>query len=237
MIKALIVEDDPMVAEFNKRYLSEVEGYQLTGIAHTVMEAIEFIKNKTVNLILLDVYMPGSNGIELMKYVREQNLEIDIILITAASEVERIQTALRYGAVDYLIKPFEFERFNQALVQYRDKYNFLKNNQNIRQEELDEKILTAEQKKSIDSSDALPKGLTRSTLHVIINVIKEKGSTPFSTDEIAESTYISRVSVRKYLKFLLDLGVLDESMTYGIGRPVYYYTYREDKLNQASIYL
>ncbi|GAA3321390.1 hypothetical protein GCM10020331_037020 [Ectobacillus funiculus] len=44
-----------------------------------------------------------------------------LFFITAASDMERIQTALRYGAVDYLIKPFEFERFNEALSAYREK--------------------------------------------------------------------------------------------------------------------
>nr|WP_263323506.1 response regulator [Neobacillus sp. Marseille-Q6967] len=238
MIKVLIVEDDPMVAEFNKRYLREVEGYRLSGLVHNVKDAKEFLKNQPVDLILLDVYMPGATGLELLSFIREQNIPADVILITAAVEKEKIQTALRFGAVDYLIKPFEFERFHQALMQYKEKYHFFSKNQTLRQEELDVRILSTEQKQGGgEVLNDLPKGLTSSTLQVIMNVIKSKGTGQFSTDDIAETTYISRVSVRKYLKFLTNLGVLEESLTYGIGRPVYLYTLKTDKLNLVNRFL
>ncbi|WP_045516887.1 response regulator [Neobacillus niacini] len=238
MIKVLIVEDDPMVAEFNKRYLKEVKGFSLSGIVHNVKDAREFLEREQVNLILLDVYMPGKNGLKLLHFIREQNIAVDVILITAAADTEKIQTALRLGAVDYLIKPFEFERFNQALVQYKEKYAFFEKKQVFNQEDLDDRILHGDQRTSSEEViNALPKGLTNSTLQNIIQVIIAKEGGLFSTDDIAESTYISRVSVRKYLKYLTHLGVLEESLTYGIGRPVYYYTLKKDRLSQVSMYL
>ncbi|MEH7886342.1 response regulator [Bacillus sp. JJ1609] len=237
MIRVLIIEDDPMVAEFNKRYLQEVKGFTLAGIVHTVMAAMEYLKSEQVDLILLDVYMPGATGLELLRFIREQNISADVILITAAADKENIQTALRYGAVDYLIKPFEFERFNQALIQYKEKYHFFANNQMLRQEDLDGHILSTELKLTGESIDDLPKGLTSSTLESIINVIQTKENSQFSTDDISEITLISRVSVRKYLKFLSTLGVLEESLTYGIGRPGYLYRLKEDKLGQVNKFL
>ncbi|MFS0779520.1 response regulator [Neobacillus sp. 3P2-tot-E-2] len=237
MIKVLIVEDDPMVAEFNKRYLKEIKGFSLSGIVHKVKDAKEFLEKERVNLILLDVYMPGMNGLELLHYIRERKMAVDVILITAAADREKIQTALRLGAVDYLIKPFEFERFSQAMERYKDKTALFEKKQVFKQEDLDEGILQGDQSPSREMTQTLPKGLTNSTLQIIINVIKSKDGTLFSTDEIAESTYISRVSVRKYLKYLTQLGVLEESLTYGIGRPVYFYTLKKDKLNQVSMYL
>lgn len=236
MIKVLIVEDDPMVAEFNKRYLKEVKGFSLSGVVHTIKDAMKYLKSNHADLILLDVYMPGGNGLELLRYIREQEIAADVILITAAADKEKIQTALRYGAVDYLIKPFEFERFNQSLLQYRDKYHVFANNKVLKQEELDE-LLSTDQKTIRDSMNSLPKGLTSSTLQVVINVIKAKGDIPFSTDDISESTLISRVSVRKYLKFLTNLGVIEESLTYGLGRPGYMYTLKADKLSQVNMFL
>ncbi|MGX6445664.1 response regulator [Neobacillus sp. K501] len=237
MIRVLIVEDDPMVAEFNKRFLQEVKEFRLAGLVHTVKDAMEYLKREQVELILLDVYMPGANGLELLRFIREQNLNTDVILITAASDKDKIQTALRFGAVDYLIKPFEFERFNQALMQYQKKYHFFTQSAVVTQEGLDERILSTDSKQIGENLSALPKGLTSSTLQVVMNVIQAKGSNPFSTDDIAESTYISRVSVRKYLKFLTDLGVLEESLTYGIGRPVYFYQLKEAKLNLVNSFL
>jgi response regulator of citrate/malate metabolism len=237
MIKVLIVEDDPMVAEFNKRYLKEIKGFSLSGIVHNVKDAKEFLEKEKVNLILLDVYMPGMNGLELLHFIREQKMAVDVILITAAADTEKIQTALRLGAADYLIKPFEFERFSQAMEKYKDKSALFERKQVLNQEDLDDRILHGDQRASEELAQALPKGLTNSTLQNIINVIKSKDGTLFSTDEIAESTYISRVSVRKYLKYLTQLGVLEESLTYGIGRPVYFYTLKKDQLKQISMYL
>jgi two-component system, CitB family, response regulator MalR len=235
MIKVLIVEDDPMVAEFNKRYLKEMSGFHLSGIVHNVRDAREFLNKEQVNLILLDVYMPGATGLELLHFIREKEIAVDVILITAAADTEKIQTALRLGAVDYLIKPFEFERFSQALVQYKGKYAFFEKSQIFNQEELDERILHSEQRPSGELIIDLPKGLTSSTLQNIIDVIKSKEGSLFSTDDIAESTLISRVSVRKYLKYLTQLGVLEESLTYGIGRPVYFYTLKKDRLSQVNM--
>ncbi|MFP7298788.1 response regulator [Neobacillus niacini] len=237
MIKVLIVEDDPMVAEFNKRYLKEMNGFVLSGITHNVKDAREFLNREQVNLILLDVYMPGGTGLELLHYVREQKMAVDVILITAAGDSEKIQTALRLGAVDYLIKPFEFERFRQALMKYQDKYAFFNQKEVLNQEDLDHRILDSGQRTSEELSLDLPKGLTSSTLQNIIHMIKAKEGSLFSTDEIAESTYISRVSVRKYLKYLTQLGVLEESLTYGIGRPVYFYSLKKDKLSQVNMFL
>lgn len=237
MIKVLIVEDDPMVAEFNKRYLKEIKGFSLSGIVHNVKDAKEFLEKEKVNLILLDVYMPGMNGLELLHFIREQKMAVDVILITAAADTEKVQTSLRLGAADYLIKPFEFERFSQAMEKYKDKSALFERKQVLNQEDLDDRILHSDQRASGELMQTLPKGLTNSTLQNIINVIKSKDGTLFSTDEIAECTYISRVSVRKYLKYLTQLGVLEESLTYGIGRPVYFYTLKKDKLKQISMYL
>lgn len=225
MINVLIVEDDPMVAEFNKRYLSKVEGFQLVDIAGSVEEATKLMEEKEngIDLILLDVYMPGENGLDMLSTIRKKGLPIDVILITAATDTENIQSALHYGAIDYLIKPFEFARFKQALMRYKEKFEILHKRERLNQKELDQKLLNSEREKMMEDK-VLPKGLTKSTLLIIIDTIKKVKS--FSTDDIAESTGISRVSVRKYLMFLVDIDVLEETLTYGIGRPVYQYSYK-----------
>lgn len=137
MIDVLIVEDDPMVRELNKRYLSQVEGFQLKGIAASFQEALTFLREEHIDLILLDIYMPGRNGVELLTEIRRQNQAVDVIVISAASEMDVVQKTLRYGAVDYLIKPFEFERFQSALIDYKRKQQLYASNRNISQKELD----------------------------------------------------------------------------------------------------
>ena len=224
MIKVLIVDDDPMVAEFNKRYLQEIEGFSLVDVVHSVKDALTCLQQNKVDLLLLDIYMPKQTGLSLLRQIREEEQKIDAILITAASDVERIQEALRYGAVDYLIKPFEFERFQQALQKYKETFEHLNKREKISQQDLDQLLLLSEENKAQENGvKPLPKGLSKKTLKTVIEAVKEQGKKPFSTEEIADRTDISRVSVRKYLKFLSDIYVIDETLTYGIGRPLHSY--------------
>ena len=59
MIKVLIVEDDPMVAEFNRRYLSMVAGFELCGVASSADDALRLLSRQPIDLVLLDIFMPG----------------------------------------------------------------------------------------------------------------------------------------------------------------------------------
>lgn len=111
MINVLIVEDDPMVAEFNRKYMEQVEGFRCGGWASSVEEARKFIAEQAIDLILLDVYMQESNGIDLLSFIRETGVNIDVIVISAASDMNSVKKAMNFGAVDYLIKPFHFNRF------------------------------------------------------------------------------------------------------------------------------
>ncbi|WP_044337763.1 response regulator [Rossellomorea aquimaris] len=231
MINVLIVEDDPMVARFNQRYLEEIKGFQLIGISNSIEDALGKVNEYKIDLILLDVYMPGKrNGMDLLGQIRKEQLETDVILITAASEVDNIQSALRMGVVDYLIKPFEFDRFKKALTTYRESNRMLQKQSTIDQSELDLLLLRDVQ---AGEKAPLPKGLTSSTLSSIYDEIMSFEGESFSTDDIADVTSISRVSIRKYLRFLKDIGVVDETLIYGIGRPVYQYT--RNKLNSSRI--
>jgi two-component system, CitB family, response regulator MalR len=231
VINVLIVEDDPMVARFNQRYLEEIKGFHLIGISNSIEDAQVKVNEYKIDLILLDVYMPGKHtGMDLLEQIRKEQRETDVILITAASEVDNIQSALRMGVVDYLIKPFEFERFKKALTTYLESNRMLQRQSTIDQSELDLLLLRDAQ---VDEKDPLPKGLTSSTLSSIYDEIVSFEGESFSTDDIADVTSISRVSIRKYLRFLKDIGVVDETLIYGIGRPVYQYTW--NKLNSSRI--
>jgi CitB family two-component system response regulator MalR len=196
-------------------------------MARTVDEAIKIIEQQEIDLILLDIFMPGKHGLELLTYLRTNEKETDVIIISAASDMDRIKKALRYGAVDYLIKPFEFERFNTALAAYQEKTRFIQKQQVINQEELDSQILQREEKTILEE---LPKGLTKDTLKKIWEVIQEMKEVPFSTEEVVKHVGISRVSTRKYLNFLKDIGILEVKVIYGtVGRPVYNHEFNKYK--------
>ncbi|HSP23041.1 MAG TPA: response regulator [Planococcus sp. (in: firmicutes)] len=224
MINVMIVEDDPMIAALNRQYTQQLDGFRVAGIAANTQQAAELLAQQKIQLILLDIHMPGLNGLDFLRWVREENLELDVILITAASDIQPIQQALRLGAVDYLIKPFEFSRFQEALEQYSKHHHRLEDKNNVNQQELDRML----RKKSPAAAarsvyPKLPKGLTKTTLQTINEKILASGTEAFSTEEIAEASRISRVSVRKYLKFLTEIAYLEETLVYGVGRPIYHY--------------
>lgn len=220
MIKVMIVEDDPMVAEFNKRYLELVEGFHLQAIVHSVNEAFKVLDQNEIDLILLDIFMPGMNGLEFLTNLRQVGKGVDVIVITAACDNYNIKKALRFGAVDYIIKPFEFERLNSALLAYKGLVDLMEEQDVLNQLELDQCVLYKEP----PVAAKLPKGVDRNTLNVIWQKIQELGKSAFSTEEIASQIGVSRVSMRKYLEFLRQIGALKLELIYGtVGRPIYKY--------------
>jgi CitB family two-component system response regulator MalR len=236
MINVLIVEDDPMVAEFNKRYLEQVEGFALKGIAASADEALMILKREEIDLILLDIYMPGISGLELLSQIRKIGEGIDVIVVSAAADSDSIKRALQYGAVDYLIKPFEFNRFREALATYRGRATLMQDQVKLSQVDLDKQIFRKYDTTS--KPGELPKGLNRDTLKLVWEQIQETGREPFSTEEISQRVGISRVSMRKYLSFLDEIGVLETEVLYGsVGRPVYKHRHIVTKSDFLKIYL
>ena len=230
MINVLIIEDDPMVAKFNAIYLESIRGYSLAGIAGNAEEGWIFYQSNKVDLILLDVYMGGKTGLELLRDFRRATNPVDVIIITAANDKESVQTALRYGAVDYLIKPFSFERFQEALLQYAQKHQVMKDNENVSQEEIDTFLLKSEKPKSTVLE--LPKGLTVRTFTTIVKQIIKRQRGAFSAADLAEETGISRVSVRKYINHLVEKDMLTVDIVYQeTGRPLHRFILKPEKID------
>ncbi|MDZ4533971.1 response regulator [Bacillus cereus] len=220
MIKVLIVEDDPMVAMLNTHYLEQVGGFELVQAVNSVKSAIEVLEKLRVDLVLLDIFMPEETGFELLMYIRNQEKEIDIMMISAVHDMGSIKKSLQYGVVDYLIKPFTFERFKEALTIYREKLTFMKEQQKISQSELDSLILQKEKREPTVTKE-LPKGLTKQTLQLIWQKIESLNGRAFTTGEMAQLVGVSRVSIRKYVMFLTEIGVLENEIVYRhVGRPV-----------------
>ncbi|KGX85849.1 response regulator [Pontibacillus litoralis] len=234
MIEVLIVEDDPMVLQVNEMYLNEVDGFHLKGKASSALEAIQLINTHEFDLILLDIYMPQQNGLELLKRIRQQDINIDVIIISAASDTRSIQIALQHGAYDYIIKPFQFIRFKDALIKYQQKNHILQQ-QKLRQEELDKYLLDMSQS---HSNQRLPKGLTTNTLTQIWNHITSLEENSFSIEDLVDAIHISRTSIRKYVQFLEQIDVLTSYTTYGhVGRPLTLYQYVESNQTNIDPYL
>ena len=223
--KILIVEDDPMVALINKRFLENMGFKDILGPLQTEEEIIKVLDKENIDLILLDVYLPKKNGIDILKSLRYKKYLTDVIMITAANSVEEVKRAFAYGVTDYLVKPFEFERFEEAINKYKQKNNLLNKREALSQQDID--VIS----KSLEEKIELPKGLNQKTLARIMEFLKENQGKVWTLREIAyelkisEKTGVSNVTIKKYMDYLEDVKKVNVTLTSGnVGRPEYKYT-------------
>ena len=101
--KVLIIEDDPMVAMINEQYATKNPNFVSAGICRNGKDALEFLSKNKVDLVVLDVYMPYMDGVETLKKIREQNIQTEVIMVTAANDTATLEKTMNLGVVDYLV--------------------------------------------------------------------------------------------------------------------------------------
>jgi DNA-binding response OmpR family regulator len=105
-MKILVVEDEPNVVSFVRRGLMEA-GHEVS-VALDGTTAWEMIQNNLPDIMILDVMLPGINGIDLCRKMRSQKINTPVIMLTALGTSENVVTGLESGADDYITKPFKF---------------------------------------------------------------------------------------------------------------------------------
>ena len=222
MIRTIIVEDDPMVADLAAGYLERIDGFSLDHTARSAEDALCLLRACHVDLVLLDVFMPGMDGMELLRIIKSQFFHTDVIMITAAQSSEDILKALRLGVADYIVKPFTFERFRESMLQFQEKRRLLMSPEvAITQDILDRRIFI----KKSERGAGRPKGIDAQTLETVVSVLKEQPGL-FSLKDIERLAGISRISLKKYFDYLAETGRLGSSKGYGgQGRPVTLYNW------------
>jgi two-component system response regulator FlrC len=112
----LIVEDDLALAEALQDML-ELASYRVT-LAHDAMAALAALNQRPFNLVLSDVHMPGMDGHGLLRRIKSLHPELPVLLMTAYATVEKAVEAIREGAVDYMVKPFEADVLVTTVARY-----------------------------------------------------------------------------------------------------------------------
>ena len=218
MKRVVVIEDDPMVAMINMEYLSQIDNIEIVGQGTNEKETFDFLEKTDVDIILLDVYLGDENGIDILQKIRSRGYTTDVIMITSANGSEDIKKALALGCIDYLIKPFDFERFAMGIEKVFQRDELLKN-EKIDQHTIDNLSLS-ENMQPMD----LPKGLNENTLKKIIAVIKNIRENEFGIKDVCERINLSNVTVKKYLDYLESIKYIRAFSVYGnIGRPLYMY--------------
>lgn len=217
-IRLLIIEDDRKIAEIQRRFVERLEQVELCGIAHTLADARDQIDVLAPDLILLDVYFPDGNGLELLRELRAADSGSDVILITAAKEVETLRSALRGGVFDYILKPLVFERLQEAVDRYREHLERLSGLHQIAQKEVDALLPRSSADDTHTADERLPKGIDALTLDKIREVMAGGGH--HSAEEVGNAIGASRTTARRYLEYLVGSGEMSAEVTYGsVGRP------------------
>ena len=224
MIRVMILEDDPMVREINSRFLRKIPEFQLSKAASGILEAQDFISKNKVQLVLLDIYLPKENGIDFLKWLRKEEIKTDVILITADKTCNMIQEAFRYGAVDYLIKPFTFERFKESMANYKERYYNINKLDTLEQNVLDKYIINTTYNENENSDINFEKGINKYTYKIIWSEVLKLANEYATAEEISEKSGLARVTVRKYLEYMEKEGKVIKIIEYGkIGRPLHKY--------------
>ena len=211
--KVLIVEDDPMVSMNNEQYVNRNKAFRVVKKCKDGKSALEYLENNDVDLIVLDVYMPLMDGFETLRQIRKNKKSVDIIMVTAANDRASLEEALHLGVVDYLVKPFNYDRFRVALDKYVSHIAALKDIDMLNQKNIDFIIENAHKK----SEELHPKGIQEKTLQTILNEIKKNPSNWTTGDEIAERIGLTGVTVRRYLNYLTQKGILISEIDYETG--------------------
>ena len=215
MITVLIVEDDPMVGFINKQYLNNIGDIEVLGPVYEESEIISLLESKKIDIILLDVFLPKKSGIEILKEIRNRKFLVDVIIISAANNSEDLKEAFAYGAIDYIVKPFQFERFEEAINKYKLRNEVFSKDIAISQNDIDSIY-----RGNNDQHSNLPKGLNKLTLQKVIKFLSDNSEQVWTLREIANEINISNVTVKKYMDYLESINKVYVETTYGnVGRP------------------
>ena len=220
MHTVLIVEDDPMVAMINEQFVSRHKHFKVVEKCGDGESALQYLEKNKVDLVIMDIYMPVMDGFETLRQIRKKQIEVDVIMVTAANEAESLKQGLHLGVVDYLVKPFTFERFKIALDKFLAQAEALKDLEKVNQKNID--FLIDNTRKTVD--DLHPKGIQEKTMRMILDHLRENTNKWLTGDEIAEKVGLTGVTVRRYMTHLTETGLVMGDMNYETGgRPCMLY--------------
>ncbi|MGE6611110.1 response regulator [Peribacillus sp. NPDC076916] len=218
-IRAVIAEDDFRVADIHEKFLKNFDEIEVVGKAVNAKKTLRILEQKSPDLLLLDVYMPDQLGTDLLPDIRKRFPNVDIIMITAATDKDQLEKALHYGVENYLIKPVEMKRFNQVIEEYLKKVHLMKSKQEIDQDFVDLILNKGSAVSETNDGPALPKGVDEITLAKVIEVLKAS-DIGLSAEQVSGQIGASRTTARRYLEYLISVKKCKAEVVYGVvGRP------------------
>jgi response regulator of citrate/malate metabolism len=226
MIETLVVDDDFRVARVHAAAVDRVPGFTCVGVAHNASEARQVIAERRPQFMLLDIYLPDEDGLSLLRSLQADDEDPpDVLVITAAQDVETVRSAMRAGAVYYLVKPFGFTQLREQLEAYRRWHEQLDSATQADQATVDQlyrALRTA-------PPPARPGRVLPPTMRSVLGCVRD-AEHPVSAAEVAGHLGISRPTAQRYLSELERRRAIELVLEYGSpGRPSHLYRLSRDR--------
>jgi response regulator of citrate/malate metabolism len=230
MIRTLIVEDDPVAAAAHAAYVDRVRGFEVVASASSGAGALRALASTAVDLVLLDVHLPDTSGLEVLRRMRAAGHTTDVIMVTRARDLAVVQAAISFGATQYLVKPFTFSAVRSKLESHLEYRSRLDAGPVIAQDDVDGLFGTLRGSPRVTAAVAaggLPKGISRESLDAVARTLAGAAPAGLTAVQVAGTLGASRVTARRYLEYLAETGLSVRHARYGsTGRPQVEYRWR-----------
>ena len=212
--KTIIVEDDLMVCAILEKQLGRFSQLQLCGNFRRCSDALTYLTEdpKGAQLVVLDYYMPGMNGIEFLAELRKTNIDVQVIMITSAGDYSVIRSAMCHGICDYVLKPFNSARLEKAIGRFETTMRLIKTTHVWTQDKVDT-LLSPHKHYNVEpvneSGVPSPGKINKTTLENVRAYMRLNAGKKMPLVEISEGLTLSTVTSRRYLKYMNSLGEIN----------------------------
>ncbi|XMB85233.1 response regulator [Mycoplasmatota bacterium WC44] len=214
----LIIEEDPMVREIIVEYTKDINSVNDIYTSNDIDMCKEKALSGTYQLLIVDIKSYNNKGLAILKELRDEMVDIEVIVVSSENNVDVIKSINRYGISDYILKPFSETRLKSSAKRIKCQIEILKSYKYLNQEIIDELYSN-----TLDCDSENIRGINCETYNIMYQLVKGyKGL--FTTKDITENSNFSRITVRRYLEYMKEQGVLVLEQQYGkVGRPTRFY--------------
>jgi response regulator of citrate/malate metabolism len=212
--RVMIVEDNVGVASLHRRIVDSVPHLRTAHVARNGEEAYRALPAVNPDLVILDLTMPGGDGLSFLRRLRREGIPIDVIVVTASRAGRIVQDATHLGVLEYLIKPFSPQRLRLSLAAFLTRHRALTSARELSQRDVDLACAA-----SARPRPRLPKGLKETTLRAVLAAL-DSSPDAICADLLGAEVGVARVTARRYLEYLESIGAVElVRLTCGPGRP------------------
>lgn len=212
MIKCIAIDDEPFGLKIIENYCSKMPQIHLLSTFNNAMEAIHFLKNQSVDLVFLDIKMPDISGIEIA-----EQLPNSLFVIFTTAYAEYAVESYKLNAIDYLLKPFDFERFYTAVKKV-------------------EKTLAPKKENKIETAVTLK--IEYKNVNIFIDdIFYLESMDNYVKIHTSKQTYMPQMSLKKALSIILEkTKIVRVHKSYAVVlSKIEFYTHKEITINSSKI--